>query len=147
MTCYNTRPYLPEAINSVLAQTFSDFEFIIVNDGSTDDSAAYLDQLDDPRITVVHQENQGLGTPINKHIKSCRGEFIVRVDSDDYCYPTRLEKQVAKMESSPELVAIGTYMKFFNENGESKTSSFPACLLYTSPSPRDGLLSRMPSSA
>ena len=126
MTCYNTRPYLPEAINSVLAQTFSDFEFIIVNDGSTDDSAAYLDQLDDPRITVVHQENQGLGTPINKHIKSCRGEFIVRVDSDDYCYPTRLEKQVAKMESSPELVAIGTYMKFFNENGESKTSSFPA---------------------
>ena len=126
MTCYNTRAFLPEAIDSILSQTFTDFEFIIVNDGSTDDSADYLDQLDDPRITVVHQENQGLGTPINKHLQSCRGEFICRVDSDDYCYPTRLEKQLEKMESSPELVAIGTYMKFFNENGESKTSSFPA---------------------
>ena len=125
MTCYNTRPYLPEAIASVLEQTFTDFEFIIVNDGSTDDSAAYLDQLDDPRIIVIHQENQGLGTPINKHLKKCRGEYIVRVDSDDYCFPTRFEKQVAKMESSPELVAIGTYMKFFNENSELSTNSLP----------------------
>ena len=126
MSCYNTRAYLPEAIESVLNQTFSDFEFIIVNDGSTDDSAAYLDQITDPRVIVVHQENQGLGMPINKHLKSCRGEFICRVDSDDYCYPTRLEKQLAKMESSSELMAIGSYMKFFNENGESKTSIFPA---------------------
>lgn len=125
MTCYNTRPYLPEAIDSVLQQTFTDFEFIIVNDGSTDDSAAYLDQLDDPRITVIHQENQGLGMPINKHLKFCKGEFIARVDSDDYCYPQRLEKQVALMESSSELMAIGTYMKFYNDKGETKPSTFP----------------------
>jgi len=101
MTCYNTRPYLPEAIGSVLDQTFTDFEFIIVNDGSTDDSAEYLDQLDDPRIIVIHQENQGLGTPINEHLKKCRGEYIVRADSDDYCYPDRIEKQLALMDSSP----------------------------------------------
>jgi len=125
MTCYNTRPYLPEAINSVLDQTFTDFEFIIVNDGSTDDTAAYLDQLTDPRVTVVHQANAGLGTPINKHFKACRGEFVCRVDSDDYCYPTRLEKQVALMESSPDLIAIGSFMKFFNDNGELETNKFP----------------------
>jgi glycosyltransferase involved in cell wall biosynthesis len=125
MTCYNTRPYLPEAIQSVLDQTFTDFEFIIVNDGSTDESADYLDQLVDPRIKVIHQKNQGLGTPINKHLKMCRGELICRVDSDDYCYPTRLEKQVALLESSPELVAIGSFMKFFNDNGELKTNTMP----------------------
>lgn len=125
MTCYNTRPYLPEAIDSVLQQTFTDFEFIIVNDGSTDDSAEYLDQLDDPRITVIHQKNQGLGSPINKHLKACKGEFIARVDSDDYCHPQRLEKQVALMESSSELMAIGTDMKFFNDKGETKPSTFP----------------------
>jgi len=99
--------------------------FIIVNDGSTDDSAEYLDQLDDPRITVIHQKNQGLGSPINKHLKACKGEFIARVDSDDYCHPQRLEKQVALMESSSELMAIGTDMKFFNDKGETKPSTFP----------------------
>jgi len=125
MTCYHTSSYLPKAITSVLEQTFTDFEFIIVNDGSTDDSAEYLDQLDDPRVVVIHQNNQGLGTPINKHIRLCKGEFIARVDSDDYCYPQRLEKQVALMESSPELIAIGTYMKFFNEKSETKANTLP----------------------
>ena len=125
MTCYNTSQYLPEAVNSVLKQTYRDFEFIIVNDGSTDNSAEYLDQLDDPRVTVIHQKNQGLGTPINKHLQACRGEFIARLDSDDYSYPQRLEKQVALMESSSDLIAIGSYMQFFNQNGELKSNTFP----------------------
>lgn len=125
MSCYNTRPYLPEAVNSILNQTFTDFEFIIVNDGSTDDSAQWLDAIDDPRVIVVHQENQGLGSPINQHMKRCRGEFIARADSDDFCCPERLEKQVALLDSSPELIMIGCFMEFFNEANELSSCHLP----------------------
>lgn len=125
MTCYNTRPYLPEAVDSILNQTFSNFEFIIVNDGSTDETAQWLDQLDDPRITVIHQENQGLGSPINKHLKRCRGEMIARVDSDDISLPTRLEKQLQLMDSSPEVIMVGCFMRFFNDKAETPVGSLP----------------------
>ncbi len=125
MSCYNTCAYLPAAIDSVLHQTFSDFEFIIINDGSTDGSREYLDSLTDPRIKVVHQENQGLGIPINQHMKICRGEYIVRTDSDDYCFPERIEKQVELLDSSPETVMIGSQMRYFNEVSEGATTSLP----------------------
>ena len=125
MTCYNTRAYLPKAVESVLNQTYSDFEFIIVNDGSTDETAQWLDQLDDPRVTVIHQENQGLGAPINKHLKRCRGELIARVDSDDESFPTRLAKQVELLDSSPEVIMVGTYMCFFNDKSETPVSPLP----------------------
>ena len=125
MTCYNTRAYLPEAVDSILSQTFSDFEFIIVNDGSTDETGEWLDQIDDPRVTVIHQKNQGLGAPINKHLKRCRGELIARVDSDDINDLTRLEKQVQLMDSSPDVIMVGCFMRFFNDCSETKVGLLP----------------------
>lgn len=125
MMCYNTAAYLPAAVNSVLAQTFTDFEFIIVNDGSTDGTAQWLDQLEDPRIKVIHQENQGLGSPINKHLRRCQGELIARVDSDDLCDPERIAKQVALMDASPDVIMIGCYLQFFNDKAETPISYLP----------------------
>lgn len=81
--CYNQAHFLPTAVDSVLAQTFEDWELIIVNDGSTDDTAVVADQFDDPRITVIHQENRGLSGARNRGIAAANGQFVAFLDADD----------------------------------------------------------------
>ena len=75
MPVYNAMPYLPEAVESILGQTLRDFRFLIVNDGSTDSSKEYLDSIDDPRVTVIHQENRGLGATLNRTLELCETEY------------------------------------------------------------------------
>ncbi|WP_419581042.1 glycosyltransferase family 2 protein [Stieleria magnilauensis] len=108
MTVYNGMPYLAEAVESIRAQTYSRWKMIIVDDGSTDESGDYLDSLDDDRITVLHQDNAGTAVASNHGLKLCDTEFLARMDSDDICDPTRLEKQVAFLRDHPSVGLVGS---------------------------------------
>lgn len=110
---YNGEPYLREAVESILNQTFRDFEFIIINDGSTDrteDIIAHYQELDN-RIRVYHQVNQGLIATLNKGLGLARGKYIARMDADDVSRPLRLERQVACMEERPTVCVCGTWVR------------------------------------
>ncbi len=116
MSAYNAWPYLPEAVESVLAQSFSDFEFIIIDDGSTDEGAVYLDSILDPRVKVIHQANKGLGKALNKWLRSCKGEYIMRVDADDRCSPRKMEEQLEYLRGNRDVIMVGTQIRFFADN-------------------------------
>ena len=119
MANYNTPiHYLKQAIDSVLNQTYPDFEFIIIDDGSTDDSAGFIKSYDDPRIKLVYNEkNIGLPRSLNKGLELCRGEFVARMDSDDICYPQRFEEQVYFLSQNPGVIVCGTWVDVIDENG------------------------------
>jgi len=118
MAVYNGEKYLREAIDSILNQTFNDFEFIIINDGSTDDSAEIIKSYNDPRIILIQQENKGLAAALNEGIKIAKGKFIARMDADDISLKTRLEKQIQFMEAHPEYVAIGSWSNHISADGD-----------------------------
>jgi len=99
---------LPKAVDTILAQTFGDFELIAINNGSTDGTAAVLDGLRDPRVRVVHQDDMGLAAALNRGIALARGRYVARQDHDDWAKPTRLEKQVAFLEGNPDCALVGT---------------------------------------
>ena len=96
MSVYNGEPYLTEAIESILNQTYRDFEFIIINDGSSDTSWKIIERYaaEDLRIVPITQENIGLTKSLNKGIKLAKGKFFARQDADDLSQPTRLERQL-----------------------------------------------------
>lgn len=100
MSVYNGEQFLAKAIESILNQTFRDFEFIIVNDGSTDGSTAILEEYAqcDCRIRLISRENRGLIASLNEGIASARGEWIARMDADDISFPDRFEKQLAWLQ-------------------------------------------------
>ncbi len=108
MTVYNGMPYLQEAVESIVAQTHEHWKMIIVNDGSTDDSGAYLDSLNDDRIIVLHQENGGTAVASNRGLELCDTKYLARMDSDDITDPTRLAKQVAFLNDHPEVSLVGS---------------------------------------
>lgn len=95
---YNGATYLTETVQSILQQTFSDFELLLINDGSKDESHSLLDSYTDPRIRVVHQENMGLIDTLKKGISLARGIYVARLDQDDISKPERLAHQLAAME-------------------------------------------------
>lgn len=106
---YNGAADVERAVASILAQTYTDFELLIINDGSADNSADVLARFDDPRIRLVHQDNCGLAATLNRGCVMAKGEFIARQDQDDLSHPTRLEKQVAYMRSNPDCALLGTW--------------------------------------
>ncbi len=108
---YNAGKYLVEAIDSVLAQTFTDFEIILINDGSTDNSVEIAESYSDPRIKLFHNpQNLGLIATLNKGIELCSGEFIARMDADDRITPERFQIQLAAFEKDRNLcIAGGNY--------------------------------------
>lgn len=103
ISAYNTDLFIAKAIESILAQTMGDFELLIVDDGSTDETLSVIRRYDDPRIKVVAQENTGKATAINKLLDISNGEFITIQDADDWSAPERLEKLVRQFELQPEL--------------------------------------------
>jgi glycosyltransferase involved in cell wall biosynthesis len=105
MPVYNVQDYVAEAIESVLAQGFSDFELIIVDDGGTDRSMEICAQFSDPRIRIVHQVNRGLAGARNTGIAKARGRYIALLDSDDAWTPDKLELHVAHLDGAPQLGA------------------------------------------
>lgn len=116
MPVYNAAPFLAGAITSILEQTFSDFELIIVNDGSTDDSADIVASFNDPRIRNISQSNQGISAALNKGLAVARGEFIARQDADDLALPQRLEKQVAYLRAHADVGLLGTWATIIDED-------------------------------
>lgn len=116
MPVYNGEKYLREAIESILNQTFSDFEFLIINDGSTDQSVKIVKSYTDPRVLLIHHTtNIGITKSLNIGLDLARGEYIARMDSDDISLPERLEKQVAFMDANPEVGVCGTFVKEIGE--------------------------------
>lgn len=120
MCNYNTPiPYLKAAIDSVLAQIYSDFEFIIIDDGSTDDSFEFIKSYDDARIKLIcNEKNIGLTRSLNKGLEFCKGEYVARMDSDDICYPERFEKQLLFMRGHPNTIVCGSWAEYIDESGE-----------------------------
>jgi glycosyltransferase involved in cell wall biosynthesis len=115
MPVYNSELYIKEAIDSVLNQTFSDFEFIIIDDASTDKSVEIIKSYSDSRIQlIVKPQNSGLTNSLNYGISIARGEYIARMDSDDISLPERFEKQVAFLDKNNEVVVCGTAIQFIN---------------------------------
>jgi glycosyltransferase involved in cell wall biosynthesis len=119
MSVYNSEQYLALAIESVLAQTFADFEFLILNDGSVDGSRAIIDHYAerDLRIRAIHRENKGLVISLNELLAEARAPLIARMDGDDICLPERFEKQVAFMDANPDHGVVGTWTADIDEDG------------------------------
>ena len=118
MPTYNTpAAYLKEAAESILNQTFSDFEFIIVDDGSTlEEAVRYLGTIKDPRVRIIRNRgNLGITKSLNVGFKEASGKYIARMDDDDISLPERFEKQYAFMEAHPDAVLCGTYAEYFGE--------------------------------
>jgi glycosyltransferase involved in cell wall biosynthesis len=111
MPVYNAERFLKQAIQSVLSQTFTDFELLIINDGSTDASVSIIQTFDDLRIRLVHNEkNMGVIGTLNKGLALANGKYIARMDADDYCLPLRLEKQVRYLSRNTEVTVLATHI-------------------------------------
>jgi glycosyltransferase involved in cell wall biosynthesis len=122
---YNGEAYLKECVDSILSQTFKDFEYIILNNGSNDRTAEILNKFTDPRLKIVHQENLGIAASLNKGVKLSRCNLIARLDADDYSLPKRLEKQVTFMDQHPEVVVCGSRFKeLFGKNTFTQSIHF-----------------------
>ena len=124
MPNYNTPiNMLSEAVNSILNQTYSNFEFIIVDDCSSDESYDFLKALDDPRVVLIRNEqNLGVTKTLNVALSCTRGEYIARMDSDDISLPDRLEKQLLFME---QVVVCGTYAKEIGDGEKNRYRQIP----------------------
>lgn len=109
MPVYNAQQYLHESITSILAQSFDDFEFLIFNDGSTDNSSEIIKSFKDPRILFTDFDyNQGYVELLNLGVKKATGKYIARMDADDISQPDRFQKQYDFLDSNPEYIVCGT---------------------------------------
>jgi glycosyltransferase involved in cell wall biosynthesis len=119
MPVYNAEGYLPAAVESVLTQTFADFEFLALDDGSTDRSLSILRayEKNDSRLRVLTRENRGLVASLNELIDAARGRYLARMDSDDICRPQRFAKQISYLEDHPACVAVGSRVLFIDPEG------------------------------
>jgi glycosyltransferase involved in cell wall biosynthesis len=116
MSVYNGEKYLKEAIDSMLNQSFSDFEFLVFNDCSTDSSREIILSYNDPRIVLVDNEkNIGLTKTLNKGISLAKGEYIARMDADDVSHLDRLNEQVKFLDKNTDVCVCGTWVKFLKE--------------------------------
>ena len=118
MSVYNGERYLREAIDSILSQTFKDFEFLIINDGSTDGTDNILRSYHDQRIRVINNNrNIGLTRSLNKGLVLARAEYIARQDADDISFPDRLEKQLLFMQNNPDIAVLGAQARHIDGTG------------------------------
>lgn len=129
---YNGGPFLRQTLEALLAQTLEDFELIVVNDGSTDDSEATILSFSDPRIHYLPQANCGFIYSLNRGIAAARGRYIARIDADDVCLPERFAKQAAWLNERPATAVVGCFINFIDENGK-EAGTWPedrACVDY-----------------
>lgn len=119
MPVYNCEKYLKKAIESILSQTYSNFEFLIINDGSTDHSEEIIKSYSDPRITYVsNKKNQGIVKTLNKGIDLSKGKYIARMDADDIALPNRLQEQIQFMQTHPEYKVCGSWAITIKDEGD-----------------------------
>lgn len=118
MSVFNGEKYLREAILSILNQTFKDFEFIIINDGSTDNSFEVMKSFSDERISIINQENKGLSRSLNIGIKLAQGKYIARMDADDISFEDRFQRQFRFLEENLDYVLVGSKAIIIEESGQ-----------------------------
>ena len=119
MPVYNAAPYVTEAVTSILSGTFGDLELLAIDDGSTDESLARLKAIDDPRLRLVNNPaNMGVVATLNRGLELAEGEYVARMDADDVSMPDRLARQLAFMESHPEIGLSGTWGMSFGVGRE-----------------------------
>ncbi len=129
MPVYNGEKYIKEAIDSILNQTYKNFEFLIINDGSTDDSAEIVKSYKDSRIRLlVNEHNLGLTSTLNIGLREAKGEYIARMDVDDISLPDRLKQQAAFLDAHPDVGIVGT--SFIRINKDSTFFDVPVVLRY-----------------
>jgi glycosyltransferase involved in cell wall biosynthesis len=115
---YNREKYVGIAVDSILSQTFSDFELLVIDDGSIDRSIDIVRSYSDPRIRLVcNINNLGVAATRNNGIQLARGEYLAFLDSDDWAYPERLAKQTAFLDNHPEYAAVGSWSEWMSEDG------------------------------
>ena len=114
---YNVAKYLRQCLDSVLAQTFENFEVVCVDDGSPDHSVDIVETYDDARIRIVRQENMGLAAARNTGINASRGLFLALLDADDYWHPEKLSRHYAHFQANPQLGISYSASAFIDESG------------------------------
>lgn len=121
MPAYNAARFLPQAIGSVLDQTYDDFEFIIIDDGSTDETPLILRSYanQDKRIEIITHPNMGMGKSLNEAMKEAKGNWIARIDADDIMMPQRLERQIIFLNENPHLAVASSLVYYINEKGRT----------------------------
>lgn len=118
---YNRARFIGDAIDSVLAQTFTDFELLLVDDGSSDGSQAIIRGYDDSRIRLIQNpQNLGIAATRNRGIEAANGEYLAFLDSDDRALPERLAHQVAYLDAHPEVAGVGSWIRWIDDNGASR---------------------------
>ncbi|MGH8001850.1 MAG: glycosyltransferase family 2 protein, partial [Brasilonema sp.] len=115
---YNAMKYLPETVESVLNQTLTYFEVLIINDGSSDGIVEWASQITDSRVRLISQENQGTAAARNKGIVESKGEYIAFLDADDIWEPTKLEKQAQCLDNNPLVGLVDAWTAFIDENSK-----------------------------
>lgn len=126
MSVFNGGDCLYASIKSILDQTYKNFEFIIIDDGSLDNTAKIIKIFNDDRIRLIHQNNHGLVYSLNKGVELARGEFIARMDADDISMPTRLDKELSWLTKNEKRGLVGSFFTYIDEE-----SSKPSITLYT----------------
>ena len=125
MCCFNAEKYLKDSIESILNQTFKDFEFIIWNDGSKDSTEDIIKSYKDDRIKYFYHENTGLGMALRLACAEAKGKYIARMDSDDISLPYRFEKEVDYLETHEDCVLVSSAVFEINENGDEIRRTLP----------------------
>lgn len=127
MPVFNGENYLKEAVESILNQTYRDFEFLVLDDGSTDDSLKILREYaaKDSRIRVIARENRGLTFTLNELLSNARGEFVARMDADDVSLPGRFDRQVTFLKENPKVVCVGGAYQMIDSEGRYLTTLTP----------------------
>ena len=117
MPVYNTKEeFLREAVESILNQTYTDYELIIIDDGSTNNVEEVINSYKDKRIVYIRQENTGIVGALNNGWNHAKGEYIARMDSDDVSYPDRFEKQAMFLDNNPDISLVGGQVKIMGTN-------------------------------
>jgi glycosyltransferase involved in cell wall biosynthesis len=139
LPAYNGARFLKEAVDSIVLQTFQDWELILVDDGSTDHTPEIMKGYNDPRIRYLkNEENKGLVYSLNRAIEASTGRYIARMDADDFSQPDRLEKQVIFLESHPDIGVYDVRQQFIDDTG-NPTDSFNSDITGT-----ENILRKMP---
>ena len=120
LPAYNAMPFLGEALQSVLNQTLQDFEFIIIDDASSDTTAseiARFAEMDSRIVFLANEKRRGVAESLNLGIEAANGTWIARMDADDVAHPRRLERQISYLEANPELILLGTNVGLIDAQG------------------------------
>ena len=123
---YNDEKFIQNSVNSIISQTYKNWEMIIIDDGSQDNTYNIVKQIKDPRIKIYRQKNKGLTRSLNIAANHAKGEFLARQDADDISLPNRFERQIELFQVNPDYYIVGSDLAFINEDGdivETRTSA------------------------